>query len=227
MRISNHPMGTRRNLNMKANYNNNTKNNQLNGFDESSVIDWDDPIEIESRDADSITENNYNSNNQKFIFKKTLEQHQQPIQQRKRQQQPKQQQEQSNQKNKPKLYTFYDYINKNKEENFNNANSSNLNQIKTTVYNNNSQDLNKGFDYSRNQVLNNNNNSFNQNQRIQSYKVNSKEDTLNQEEDEDILITQMPISSGFGGYTGTTRRKPQPKVIFSICFLNLLNFKIL
>jgi hypothetical protein len=227
MRISNHPMGTRRNLNMKANYNNNTKNNQLNGFDESSVIDWDDPIEIESRDADSITENNYNSNNQKFIFKKTLEQHQQPIQQRKRQQQPKQQQEQSNQKTKPKLYTFYDYINKNKEENFNNANSSNLNQIKTTVYNNNSQELNKGFDYSRNQVLNNNNNSFNQNQRIQSYKVNSKEDTLNQEEDEDILITQMPISSGFGGYTGTTRRKPQPKVIFSICFLNLLNFKIL
>jgi hypothetical protein len=217
MRISNHPMGTRRNLNMKGNYYNNSKKNQLNGFDESSVIDWDDPIEIESRDADSISEYNNNSNNQKFIFNNTLKQ-QQPIQQRNRQQQLKQQHEQSNQKNKPKLYTFYDYIHKNKEENFNNANSPSLNHIKPSVYNNinNSSNLNnkKSFDYSRNQVLNNTNNNFDQNQRIHSYRLKQEEETPNQE-NEDILITQMPISSGFGGYTGTTRRKPQPKVIFS------------
>ena len=38
----------------------------------------------------------------------------------------------------------------------------------------------------------------------------------------DPYYITMPISSGFGGYTGTTRRKPQPKV--KILIYRILKF---
>lgn len=141
-------------------------------------------------------------------------------------------------KSNSKLYTFYDYINKknnntnnNNEErlNLDNKSKNNANPYSRYSYNNNSNN-----NTSNN---NNNNNSFeesNYNDIIElntpvfekkKFQTNKTVSPPLSPLSEPYYMT-MPISSGFGGYTGTTRRKPQPKVrktkinfkFFETCF---------
>lgn len=191
------------------NYNNNNKllkqqrklpalQNRQKNFDSSN---WDDNIEIETRDTDSISDNN---NNNSYISSKNYNN--------------SNTQQVYNKKPNSKLYTFYDYINK-KQDNPNNEKSKTL--------------LNKKLDSPNNSLYNENyntNTNNNNNTRAISeeiielntpqYNTRDYRDTIKREPIRFSSLTPlpepryitMPISSGFGGYTGTTRRKPAPKV---------------
>lgn len=129
------PANLNSNKNPKTSFNNNY-------FPE---VNWD---EIESRDADSISDSDFNGNKKQSSS------------------------------NKPRLYTFYDYINKNKQQPVQQEQQKQSTPLKTIPW------------FASNSETNNTSVS----PLPQSYYIT------------------MPISSGFGGYTNTTRRRPPPKV---------------
>ncbi|RNA28158.1 hypothetical protein BpHYR1_031053 [Brachionus plicatilis] len=110
-------------------------------------------------------------------------------------------------KTKPKLYTFYDYMNKNQNQTETKSN----NEIKR-------RNLNKNF-IQQNKVKPNSQQVFDLTGQFKKPYSSSPVNTRNKL-DLTPEPTAMPISSGFGGYTNTTTRrkptkKPEPKVIVS------------
>jgi hypothetical protein len=136
-------------------------------------------------------------------------------------------------KSNSKLYTFYDYINK-KNNTSNNNNNNKNSEDRLNLDNKRKNNANPYSRYSYNSNNNNNiNNSFEESNYNEIIELNTPvfEENKFQTSSEaynrrrvspssplpvsplaDPYYITMPISSGFGGYTGTTRRKPQPKV---------------
>lgn len=183
-------------------YNNNTnnfgnKNNyQAAPKNNKNIPDFhwdDDPIEIETRDADSIKSDTANN------------------------------------KQKPKLYTFYDYMNKNKQQqqspnSSNNNSNRNGNRVSSnTNYNNNNNHRNVAPRNIEKQTQNNN-------LEVVPYR-NTDYDSPDSDFDSDIpepVYITMPISSGFGGYTNTTRRKVFTYLKSShVAFILLISTKLM
>ena len=127
------------------------------------------------------------------------------------------------QKSNSKLYTFYDYINKNKSQVNSNLDNNANRLIKNTDINstnqqqqqfhnatNNNYYLNSEFEESTNgDIIELNTPLFER--RNATFRPREPIDRFSPLPEPHYIT--MPISSGFGGYTGTTRRKPQPKVI--------------
>ena len=128
------------------------------------------------------------------------------------------------QKSNSKLYTFYDYINKNKSQVNSNLDNNANRLIKNTDINSTNQQQQQQF----HNATNNNyylNSEFEESTNGDIIELNTplferRNATFRPREPIDRFsplpephYITMPISSGFGGYTGTTRRKPQPKVI--------------
>ena len=138
------------------------------------------------------------------------------------------------QKSNSKLYTFYDYINKNKSQVNSNLDNNANRLIKNTDINSTNQQQQQQF----HNATNNNyylNSEFEESTNGDIIELNTplferRNATFRPREPIDRFsplpephYITMPISSGFGGYTGTTRRKPQPKVIAILfCFVLLI-----
>jgi hypothetical protein len=167
--------------------NNNSKsnNNKLNNIRGNN--NWyDDPIEIETRDADSI------KSDSKVVSSEV------------------------NKKNKPKLYTFYDYINKKKEAENPIDNQQQLEPRNN--YNNNNQHNNKHYSPSRAYERRPIRSEYHQPNHYERERTPpltpptpepkySNRSHRRVSSPFELEYVTMPISSGFGGYTNTTRRK--------------------
>ena len=123
-------------------------------------INWDEPIEIETRDSDSI--------NSESISKITEN------------------------KKTPKLYTFYEYLNKNREsKSQENSNKSLLHSARSNSNYSQSIKNSEEYIYKLRRPIS------------QNFQYSNSETSGN------LKNRKMPISSGFGGFTTTTRKITQ------------------
>jgi len=186
---------TNNNYNSNSSYNNNNtsynNNNNFNSRSRLSNQDWDESIDIETRDTDSIRSQDNNSRT----------------------------------KRNPRLYTFFDYMKKSKplqQQPQPTYDQQPPQRLDTDRRNNNRSlsEIDNQVGYYRIRPQAQLNNQLNQqlsqplnhqlNQQFIVPSVYSSAPAIAPVAP--VIVTPMPISSGFGGFpTTTVRRKPQPR----------------